>query len=355
MNNPLQTANDSLPDKGVGPVAGDEHIMHAKPEWTTGDYLGAIGVRLNFRRMQYRVTPGLYTLGTPGPDAPVFVSANYKFSFDHLRRALVGLDGWILVLDTKGINVWCAAGKGTFGTDELIRKIGECHLLERVTHRRLILPQLGAPGIAAHKVRKQTGFAVIYGPVYATDIPAFLQANLQATPAMRRVHFRWFERLIVAPVEIALYRKELFLGGLALAILACLPTAGASWSTLWQRSGPVFLLWLVTSGLAIFLGPLLLPWLPTRAFSIKGASLGLALALCSLGLLGPDWTRLRSVAWVLLLSAAASYLLLNFTGSTTFTSPSGVRREVRLALPMQIVIGAVGLTAWTAAGFLPTW
>ncbi|TAN38377.1 MAG: acetyl-CoA synthase subunit gamma [Verrucomicrobia bacterium] len=332
-----------------------EPCGHVTAEWTIRNWLGALGVRLNLRRMHYRVTPGLYALGKPGPDAPVFVSANYKLSFDHLRQALVGLDGWILVLDTQGVNVWCAAGKGTFGTAELIGKIRECRLLERVTHRRLIVPQLGASGIAAHEVRKQSGFAVIYGPVYAANLPAFLQAKLHATPAMRRVHFRWYERLVVAPVEIALYRRELFLGGLALAILACLPTAGASWAMLGQRSGTVFLLWLVTSGLAIFLGPLLLPWLPTRAFSIKGASLGLALALCSLGLLGPDWTRLRSAAWVLLLSTAASYLLLNFTGSTTFTSPSGVRREVRLALPVQIVAGVVGLTAWTAAGFLPTW
>jgi hypothetical protein len=355
MSNSLQPEAGLLPETGVESVVVDEHIMHAKSEWTIGDYLGAIAVRLNFRRMQYRVTPGLYKLGAPGPGAPVFVSANYKLSFDHLRRALVGMNAWILVLDTKGINVWCAAGKGTFGTAELIRKIGECHLLERVTHRRLIVPQLGAPGIAAHEVRKQTGFVVTYGPVYATDLPAFLQAKLQATPAMRRVHFRWYERLTVAPVEIALYRRELVLGGLALALLACLPTAGASWVTLWQRSGTVFLLWLMTSGLAIFLGPLLLPWLPTRAFSIKGASLGLVLALYSLGWLGSDWTTLRCAAWVLLLSAAASYLLLTFTGSTTFTSPSGVRREVRVALPVQIAMGLVGLTAWTAAGFLPTW
>ena len=330
-------------------------VGHVKANWSFRDQLGAIGVRLNFRRMLYRVTPGLYTLGTPGPAAPVFVSANYKLSFDHLRRALAGINAWILVLDTKGINVWCAAGKGTFGTDELVRKIGECRLQERVTHRRLILPQLGAPGVAAHEIRRQTGFAVVYGPVYAADIPAFLKANLQATPAMRRVHFRWYERLAVAPVEIALYRKELFWGGLVLTLLACLPTTGVSWDTLWPRSGPVFLLWIVTSGLTIILGPLLLPWLPTRAFSIKGASLGMALALGGLGITGPAWTRLRGVAWILLLTIAASYLLLNFTGSTTFTSPSGVRREVRLALPAQIALGVVGLTLWTAAGFLPAW
>ena len=73
--------------------------------------------------MDYRVEPGLYAVGSPTADSPVLVSANYKMSFDRLRSALPGVDAWILVLDTKGINVWCAAGKGTFGTDELVRRI----------------------------------------------------------------------------------------------------------------------------------------------------------------------------------------------------------------------------------------
>ena len=85
-------------------------------------------------------------MGSPSPDSPVLVSANYKLSFDVLRRSLAGIDAWILVLDTKGINVWCAAGKGTFGTEELLRRIAAVRLGEVVSHRRLVLPQLGAPG-----------------------------------------------------------------------------------------------------------------------------------------------------------------------------------------------------------------
>ena len=283
------------------------------------------------------------------------MTANYKLSFDHVRRALAGMNAWILVLDTHGINVWCAAGKGTFGTDELVRKISACRLQELVTHRQLILPQLGAPGVAAHEIRKQTGFTVVYGPVQAVDIPAFLQAGLQATPAMRRVFFPWHARLTVAPHDLIIHFPKILLSGLALALLAGVSPAGPFWSTLGQRSGPVVLLWVLTCGLASLLGPLLLPWLPTRVFSIKGASLGVALAVLGLGLAGPDWTRLRSAAWILLLAAGVSHLLLKFTGSTTFTSPSGVRREVRVALPAQIALGVLGLLAWTAAGFWPAW
>ena len=73
----------------------------------------------------HRVEPGLYALGSPGPGAAVLVTADYTLSFDALRSALAEIDAYILVLDTQGINVWCAAGKGTFGTDELVKRAQE--------------------------------------------------------------------------------------------------------------------------------------------------------------------------------------------------------------------------------------
>ena len=165
--------------------------------WTWQDWLGAVAVRCSFRRTQYTIQPGLYTINTPNAESPVFVSANYKLSFDHLRRALKDLTGWILVLDTKGINVWCAAGKGTFGTEELVERVAAVNLKDVVSHRQLIVPQLGAPGLAAHKVLQQSGFRVAYGPVRAKDIPQFLAADLKADAEMRRVQFPLLDRLVL--------------------------------------------------------------------------------------------------------------------------------------------------------------
>lgn len=122
------------------------------------DYLGTLRVRCNILRMVYTVEPGLYAVGLPTPDSPVFVSSNYKLSFDSLRKELAGIDGWILVLDTKGINVWCASGKGTFGTDEIVQRVETSGLAKVVSHRTLIVPQLGAPDVAAHEVKKRSAF-----------------------------------------------------------------------------------------------------------------------------------------------------------------------------------------------------
>ena len=129
------------------------------------DYLGACRMRLGIGRMHYRVTPGLYAVGRPTAESPALVTANYKLTLDHLRSELGATDAWVLVLDTQGVNVWCAAGKGTFGTDEIVRQVAATRLAEVVSHRQLVVPQLGAPGVAAHQVKNRCGFRVIYGPV----------------------------------------------------------------------------------------------------------------------------------------------------------------------------------------------
>jgi CO dehydrogenase/acetyl-CoA synthase gamma subunit (corrinoid Fe-S protein) len=84
---------------------------------TRADRLGTWKARWDIGRMDYLVPPGLYAVGNPTPADPVLVTANYKMSYDIVRSVLEGRNVWLLVLETYGINVWCAAGKGTFGTE----------------------------------------------------------------------------------------------------------------------------------------------------------------------------------------------------------------------------------------------
>src|SRR5512136_1017448 len=132
---------------------------------TLSDHLGACKARWGIGRLNYLVPAGLYAIGNPTPHDPVVVTANYKMSYDIVRRALAGRNVWLLVLETFGINVWCAAGKGTFGTDELVKRIEETGLTRVVSHRRLILPILGATGVAAYEVTGRTGFTINYATI----------------------------------------------------------------------------------------------------------------------------------------------------------------------------------------------
>jgi hypothetical protein len=302
-------------------------------------------------RMRYTVDPGLYALGDPNPDSRVFVTANYKMSFDRLRQALQGFDAWILVLDTNGINVWCAAGKGTFGTDELVLRIEASGLARIVAHHVLILPQLAAPGVAAHEVKRRSGFRVIYGPVKASDLPRFLKGDLEATRDMRTKLFGAFERLVLVPMEIVPAVKAAIPVSVALFILSFF-LSGFSFRLAADYASLAF----TALGTAILAGavltPLLLPWLPGRAFSFKGFVTGLMAVLIILSLVGGRWDALGGMGMFALLFAVpamAAYLAMNFTGASTFTSLSGVRKEMRWALPLEIAGTAAGLLFWVTA------
>jgi acetyl-CoA decarbonylase/synthase complex subunit gamma len=323
---------------------------------SAADHWGRIRARWGVGRMHYSVDPGLYALGSPDKKSPVLATASYKMSFDCLRRALPGRSAWLLVLDTDGINVWCAAGKGTFGTAELVRRIAASGLSRVVAHRTLILPQLGAPGVAGFQIRRQSGFKVVYGPVRAEDLPAFLDNSLQATAAMRRKTFTTGERAVLVPVELVGALKYTLMALPAFFILSGLGANGAFWTAgasgaLWALSA---LLAAIAAGAVVT--PLLLPWLPGRAFALKGLWPGLAAAAL--------WAILRAsrtiaagdpveiLAWLLLIPAASAYLAMNFTGASTYTSRSGVKKEMQWALPAQIAAGAVGVLLWTGAQFL---
>ena len=317
---------------------------------TRRDRWGTVKARLGSGRMNYRVNPGLYALGQPDENAPVLVTANYKMSFDCLRKELAGRDVWILVLDTKGINVWCAAGKGTFGTQELLKRIEASGLKKVVRHRKILLPQLGAPGVAAQQIKKLSGFQVHYGPVRAGDLPAYLDAGFKAQKAMRTVTFPFSDRAVLIPIELQAVAKPFLLVSLALLILSgILGPAKFMENLLYDGFFAAGALLAAIIGGAV-LSPLFLPWLPGRAFSVKGLFIGLVIAFGIIMLRGTDiqsWAgRAEALSWMLMIPAVSAYLTMNFTGASTYTSLSGVKKEMRYALPLEISAGILGLVAW---------
>ena len=308
------------------------------------DKIGSWKVRWAMARNKFTVPPGLYAVGAPDNTSQVFVTANYKMSFDHLRSDLHGQNGWIMVLDTQGVNVWCGAGKGTFGTDELVKRIEETGLAQLIEHRDLILPQLAASGVSAHMVRKQSGFRVIYGPVRSQDLPSFLNAGMKATPEMRKVVFGLKERAILVPVELVIVAKYMLLAAAVILLISGFGPGGYSARRI-LTNGPFALLPLLGAWLAgAVLGPLLLPVLPGRSFSLKGAAAGLLVVLpIVLILLHARLELLEQLAWIFLVPAVASFMTMNFTGASTYTSPSGVKKEMRVAVPIQALAALIGL------------
>jgi hypothetical protein len=322
---------------------------------TWRDTLKRWSLRWGLARNDSSVPAGLYRIGSPTSASPVLVTCNYRMTVDLVRGDLAGVDAWLLVLETYGVNVWCAAGKGTFSTDELVRRIYSVHLAEVVDHESIILPQLGAVGVAAQTVRELTGYRVIWGPVRSADLRDFLAAERHATPRMRAVTFTFAERMALAPVELLGAFRWIW-AVLVLVVLAVLGASIGARAFVPQAalmalfpSLLVYVLGAVAGGVVV---PAALPWLPFRAFSAKSAVAGALVAVAALALLPGMLGMLSPWMWAAVtlgVSAMASYVGVNFTGCTPYTSPSGVERELRRAIPLQATALALSLAFWTVA------
>ena len=321
-------------------------IIKTTSTLTLADHWDHFLARWGVKRSGHRISPGLYALGTPSEESPVLVTANYTLSFDSLRTQLEGLNAYILVLDTNGVNVWCAAGKGIFGTDELVHQIETTGLQAVVRHRTLILPQLGAPGVAAHEVKKRSGFRVEYGPVRAADLLTYL-VDKQMTLEMRRVYFPLKERFVLIPVEFV----QAFLPMVVMSV------------TLFLLGGPLALVATIAAFIAgVVFFPLVFPFLPPETFSSKGFLLGIIFTIpFSFAAYTGDFyptDQLRtgwSLTYPMLLPPVTAYLALNFTGSTPFTSKTGVEQEMKTYLPVMLWMGVgsiILLFALTIVRFL---
>jgi len=329
----------------VGPVPRVKTAL----KWP--DHAGALRVRLGLNRNQYKIAPGLYCVGAPDSRAPVLVTANYKLSFDILRQALTAISAWILVLDTRGINVWCAAGKDLFSTDEVVRRVKRSELEKVVTHNELILPQLAATGVAAHHVKKESGFKVIWGPIRARDIKHFLSNGLKAETSMRQVTFTIRDRVVLIPVELSHLQKPSLWILLTAFLISGIGTHVFSLSAAWARG----IMLIIAYAAGILAGavttPVLLPWVPGRSFALKGAIIGILSGVGIAALFRSNLDPLGSLAFILCTTAISSYLAMNFTGSTPFTSPSGVEKEMRKAIPLQATALLLAIVAWVGSAF----
>lgn len=315
------------------------------------DQLGTLRARIGIARNRYTINPGLYCLGEPGPASPIMVTANYKLSFDALRQELAGIDAWILVIDTRGINVWCAAGKKTFSADEIALQVKRVRLAEIVAHRELLLPQLAAPGVAAHELPKKCWFKDIFGPIRAEDIRDYLAKGKQIDERMRTITFSFGERLVLIPVEIALIWKRFILITLAVFALSGFGPGLYSLPAALNRG-------MIATGatvLAILAGavasPLLLPWIPGRQFWWKGLLAGGLTGIVAIVPMTGDTSSFETLGLGLWIMTISSHLAMNFTGATPFTSLSGVEKEMRRGLPVQALGGFLALIFWLLSPF----
>ena len=221
------------------------------------------------------VRTGLYAVGRPDEHSPVLVTGNFDLTVRRLVQAIDDkVNVWVLVADSAGINVWCAAGGGYFTAEKVIAAVKSSHLDEVVKHHALILPQLCANGVDGWRIREETGWGVHWGPARAADIPAYLAGKRQKTDPMRWVRFPLKDRLEMVTVTLGFY-----------ALLILLPVF-----IFWRN-----LFWPITFsllGLSYFYA-VVHPWLPGRDGLYKSIPLTV-IALAGLFIYTLLWNPLQA-------------------------------------------------------------
>jgi NAD-dependent dihydropyrimidine dehydrogenase PreA subunit len=260
------------------------------------DWLRTI-IETMLRFFAFPTRTGLRVVGSPGPEAPVFLTCNFDLTVRRVLRALEGLDCYLLVANSKGINVWCSAGGGILNAHSVNSVLRSSSIAERVTHRTLILPQLSAPGVDVCAVEKQTGWRCQFGPVYAEDIQAYVAANLRKTDEMCRARFPLGMRLEMA-----------VMWAFPMSLLAGIPVALISPGSL---PGVLALIWAFTLFLYIFYQPVM-RFMPGQVGLVKTLALGVAgvVSLVAWSLVLGHWRTGSLVGWSLGILAVA--LLLGF-------------------------------------------
>jgi ubiquinone/menaquinone biosynthesis C-methylase UbiE len=272
-----------------------------------------------------KVRTGLYAVGNPTPASPVLVTGNFDLTVRRLVKAIDGqVDAWVLVCDSAGINVWCAAGGGYFTADKVIAALKSAHLEEVVSHHALILPQLCANGVDGWRIREETGWGVHWGPAKARDIPAYLAAQRKKSDAMRWVRFPLKDRLEMVTVTMGFY-----------GLLILLPVL-----IFWRHT-----FWPITFGLIglSYFYAVVHPWLPGRDGLYKSIPLAL-IALAGLFIYTTLWHPLPAVNlfhWVVGLTG-----LSVFTGAE-LQGMSPLMRGEQANWGWEAIIGlALGATYW---------
>jgi len=218
--------------------------------------------------LPHRAATGLIRIGKPGRDSPVLVTGNFTLTVRRLREALHGYDAWLLVANSKGIDVWCAAGGGHLTHHDIISVLRTSHVADRVDRREVILPQLCATGVERRRITEATGFATLWGPARLEDLPAFLDRGEQAAKSERFMRFPGWERMEMAAM----------LGVPLLVVMLPILAGVFGWATMTAGGAAVALFVLGLFGL--------LPWVPIhgrrRFLTFTVFAVGAALFGCGL-------------------------------------------------------------------------
>ena len=305
-------------------------------------YLKALCCWLHAFQRTYAFKPGLYYIGERyDKDAPLLVTSNYLLTVFLLVRRLQGSGAVrLLVVDADGINVWCASSKGQMTNATVLAQLDryDRELLTDAKWLKLILPKFALAGVDLRDLRRHKIRPVI-GPLYASDLPAYLENRPFKDRVEERVHFGLQSRIFTWLPGLVQYMGYAL--GLMLILLA------VEW--VWGLKAPLAVIPLTAVICTAY--PLLFPWIPGQRFAVKGLWLGAAICAAmtagwAAGLIGTGGL----VTAVLFAVATTVFFALSYTGNSAVSNYTRVRAEIARFLPITLLFYVAALIAFIQVG-----
>ncbi len=284
---------------------------------------------LSYRRT-FSIEPGLYFTGKEyDMNTPMIVTCNYHMTVFLVWRKMRRIPVRVLVIDTKGINVWCSAGKGQFNAQEILKQLAKYpkEILTNEAKLQLILPKLSLSGVKLSDLRPYDIDPII-GPIYLEELPAFLTKRPFKNSIDSHYKFDLRDRLFTLIPTFIQFTVYLGIGAIVLLAIHLWLNTGIWWQVI-----PIGLT--ITT---IYI--LMFPWLPTKSFAKKGISLFFILSALFVAILNHYGIH-RVLDWVFYVSftvGASLFFSLYYTGNSGVSNYSEVRRETIIYLPISVFI-----------------
>ncbi len=293
------------------------------------------------------IEPGIYQSGNPNENSPIIVTANYVYTYIKVMRALKGIDSWVLCLDSRGINVWCAARGNNFGNKQLIEAVKTTGIANITNKKTIIVPQLSAGGIATPLIKAEAPdfpFNVVYGPVWAKFLPKYLEERPARKPdKMKLAKFTISHRFRAEITHTTFLLRKIFLWpSIAIILLFTgLSFINPVWITQLLIVGEIWL-WIIIANALIAI------FFPITKFTRKFINKGIIFGVINVLLFGGiSWLFHYSLLSILLSSIfyfwLAFFSTMSFSGYTMATSPREIQDEYPIFSKINMILLIIGL------------
>jgi acetyl-CoA decarbonylase/synthase complex subunit gamma len=119
---------------------------------------------------------GIYEIGGPNEESPVLITSNFSLTYFIVSGEIEAsrVPAWLVIVDTEGLSVLTAWAAGKFVGDAVGMAMKKCGILEKVSHKKVIIPGYAA-AISGDLEEELGDWDVLVGPRESAHIPAYLK------------------------------------------------------------------------------------------------------------------------------------------------------------------------------------